>query len=309
MSVRWKHRVEYGLLRGIAGLFQILPYRVALGLGWGLAWTGHFVVRFRTREARQRLRQVLGPDRPEREIRHLAWRAFRNLAFNVVDIARLGHTDPEEARRTTAFDPDGLTRLLDHIRTGRGAVLAIPHMGNWERAAAVAHQLGMPLFYIARRQKNPLADAWLNRLRETTGGDVVLNDSRVLQNVVRRLKAGQMVAMLPDVRNPTPALAIPFLGGTANLGAGTALFARMARVPILWCFATREGWTRHRIHGLKFVWPDPEADRDEDLARMTSEVMARFDQAIREHPDQYFWFNKRWVLDPLSPTPPSPPPD
>jgi len=27
--------------------------------------------------------------------------------------------------------------------------------------------------------------------------------------------------------------------------------------------------------------------------------MTRLESAIREHPEQYFWFNKRWVLDPL----------
>ena len=38
---------------------------------------------------------------------------------------------------------------------------------------------------------------------------------------------------------------------------------------------------------------------EEDFLRMTREVMALFDQAVREHPDQYLWYNKRWVLDPV----------
>jgi len=28
-------------------------------------------------------------------------------------------------------------------------------------------------------------------------------------------------------------------------------------------------------------------------------VMRHLDAAIRAHPEQYFWFNKRWVLEPL----------
>jgi lauroyl/myristoyl acyltransferase len=43
---------------------------------------------------------------------------------------------------------------------------------------------------------------------------------------------------------------------------------------------------------------------------MTQEVMNVFSRAILDAPDQYFWFNKRWVLEPLDPaeaaTPPSP---
>ena len=32
---------------------------------------------------------------------------------------------------------------------------------------------------------------------------------------------------------------------------------------------------------------------------MTAGVLKIMDQAIREHPEQWFWFNKRWVLDPI----------
>ena len=41
--------------------------------------------------------------------------------------------------------------------------------------------------------------------------------------------------------------------------------------------------------------------KEADWTRMTQQGMDIFDQAIRKHPDQYFWYNKRWVLDPLEP--------
>jgi lauroyl/myristoyl acyltransferase len=44
---------------------------------------------------------------------------------------------------------------------------------------------------------------------------------------------------------------------------------------------------------------DPTADRDADLLRMTRTVMEHVDAAIRQTPEQWFWYNKRWVLRPL----------
>jgi lauroyl/myristoyl acyltransferase len=32
---------------------------------------------------------------------------------------------------------------------------------------------------------------------------------------------------------------------------------------------------------------------------MMEELMAQFSTAIKANPEQYFWYNKRWVLDPL----------
>jgi lauroyl/myristoyl acyltransferase len=63
----------------------------------------------------------------------------------------------------------------------------------------------------------------------------------------------------------------------------------------------REGWTRHRWRLVDAVYPDPALDKQADWQRMTQAVIDHFDAAIRDHPDQYFWYNKRWVLDPLEP--------
>ena len=60
--------------------------------------------------------------------------------------------------------------------------------------------------------------------------------------------------------------------------------------------ALRVGWERHRWRFFEPIWPDPSLDKEADWKRMTQLVMDRFDHLIRENPDQYFWFNKRWVL-------------
>jgi lauroyl/myristoyl acyltransferase len=34
--------------------------------------------------------------------------------------------------------------------------------------------------------------------------------------------------------------------------------------------------------------------------RMTKAVMKTIDAAIRRNPEQWFWYNGRWILDPVS---------
>lgn len=295
---RPKHVVEYILLRVFGFFFCILPHRVALSIGWGLAWFSHYVVRFRTATARARIRQVFGEDLSETKVRRAAWTAWRNLCFNVVELARMPMLT-EERVRALYDDPDKAMRIVGARAEGEGAVLAVPHAGNWDLAGVSCHLLGIPIFFIARRQKNPLTDDYLNRMRGATGVETVLNDSGVLKSVIRNLKRGKVLAILPDVRAPTESLVVPYLGGEANIGAGMALFARQARVPIIPAVVHRVGWTRHTWKAFDPVIPDPNVPKDEDWLRMTREVMAHFNQAVRDAPEQYFWFNKRWVLDPL----------
>ena len=97
---------------------------------------------------------------------------------------------------------------------------------------------------------------------------MVLNDSKILKNVIRKLKAGEVLAILPDVRSKTPALAIDFLGGTANLGAGVALFAQMANCPIVPVLVTRKGWAQHEANVFPPIVPDRTRNKQHECQRM-----------------------------------------
>lgn len=293
---RLKHRLEYAALRVAAGVLGRLPYRLALALMWGIAWFGHYVVRHRRAEARRRIRAVLGPEVSAARIRRIAWISWRNLCFNAVEMARFPRLSERWLRRHTDFHE--MEQGRERQRAGLGAVVAVPHAGNWDLAGVVASRIGFPIFFIARRQKNPLADAWINRMRAATGARTVLNDAHLLRGVLGELRAGRFMAILPDVRVRRGGINVPFLNGIAHWGRGTAFFARQAGVPVFPVICRREGWSRHVLRVFGPIEPDASLDETADVERITRRIAETLSGAILEAPEQYFWYNKRWVLDP-----------
>jgi len=108
-----------------------------------------------------------------------------------------------------------------------------------------------------------------------------------------------VLAILPDVRSRESDLTVDFLNGRASLGAGTAIFAQMAKCPIIPVVLTRRSWTQHDCTVFEPIVPDSSKDKKEERARIMQELISVLDTEILEHPKQYFWFNKRWVLDPI----------
>lgn len=296
MKHRPKHIVEYLLLRFLIGIVNILSLRAALAVGWLLGSFFFYVLRWRRDEAERRLEEVFGERFTPVERRRIAWLSFRNICFNAVEAARFKNMKPEQIDRMPLGQQ--IKKVKQFYDEHGPLVLATIHMGNWDLAGVASRFEELPIFSIARRQKNPLTDELLNRMRGATGMDVVLNDSRVLQNVVRRLKNGDVLAILPDVRSRTKALSIDFLGGQANLGPGTAIFAQMAKCPIIPVVLTRNGWTQHDCTVFDPIVPDPSKNKTEERERIMQELISLFDREITKQPEQYFWFNKRWVLDP-----------
>jgi len=297
MRNRSKHIIEYVLLRVLFVVVNLLPLRAALVVGWLVGAFFFYVLRFRREKAELRLKQVFGDRFTAKERRRIAWLSFRNISFNAVEAARFSKLTPEKLKRMPLYP--GITAMQEVYRKNGAFIFSTAHMGNWDLGGVACKLAGIPVFSIARRQKNPLTDDLLNQMRNATGMDVVLNDSAVLKNVVRRLKAGEVLAILPDVRSATEALAIDFLGGKANLGAGAALFAQMAHCPIYPVALLRRGWTHHEYKVFDPIFPDPTLDKKDDWQRMMQQLVSIFDVEIRARPEQYFWFNKRWVLDPI----------
>jgi Kdo2-lipid IVA lauroyltransferase/acyltransferase len=306
MKYRFKHVLEYALVRALSGLLNHVPYRAALLFGWILARVAFHVIRFRRREAERRIREVFAGRLTPREVRRVAWDSLRNLFFTAVEIMRGPSMTLKWFQATTSYEAAAEV-LRREFALGHGAIAACPHMGSWELAGAGAVLLGIPVFTIAGKQRNPLFDAYLLETRTRMGFDMSERGSGTMRTVIRNLRDGKFFAMLPDVRMPTPALRVKFLGREANIGTGMALFARHADAPICPIVNTRRGWARHVVRAYPPIRPDPEADKDADVQRMTQAVFDVFSEAILAEPGQWFWYNKRWIFDPVEVSPREPP--
>jgi KDO2-lipid IV(A) lauroyltransferase len=299
MKYRPKHIFEYVFIRQLVVVLRLLPYKVALGIGWLLAVTGFYMVRFRVAEAERRIREVFPGKYTDREVRKIAWISWRNFLFCVVDMIRLPGVTAEWTKKYVANYDEVVEAAKNAFKKDRGAVLSCPHTGSWEIGGAMMQVLDVPMFLITGRQKNPLVDAYLNKLRASTGLDTVQRGSSLLKGVTKRLKKGGVLAIMPDVRAGSPEILVDFLGTKANVPAGMALFARLANVPIVTGISSRVGWSRHKLYSYEPIVPDKSVSKQEDWARRTQEVFTNIEKFIREEPEQWFWYNKRWILQPL----------
>jgi len=296
-----KHLLEYALLRMLTALLRVLPYRVALFLGWLNAWFFFYVIRFRVDEAKRRIRLVLGEGVSETQATRIAWQSWKNIVFSGVEMTRIDLMTRDWIE--SVLDAEKLfSTLKAQTDTGKGAISAVAHMGSWELAGVYGHHIGIPVFTFVAEQKNPLVNTYLNRMRQRPGIPVISRGTDAIRDIIRRLRKGYLLAILPDVRMRRGGIMVPFLGGEANVGEGMAMFARQCDVPIFPCIVTRHGWAQHKGKVGPAIWPDSRLDKESDILRMTKEVLSLIDEEIRKDPGQWFWFNKRWILDPVEPS-------
>ena len=288
---------EYALLRTACAVVNAIPYPLACALARGFAWFLVDVVRFQRRRTFDRIRGCF-PGMTDREVHRIAVMSLSNVLMSAVEMIRASRLDRKWIEAHVKDVHVYAERLKAIADEGKGVVIMVPHSGNWYMAAWAMARCGVPLFAIAAKQRNPYIDAWMNR-QYGDGLDVVERGSaRVMAEIKARLSKGQCFAILPDLRVPAKDVEVPFLNGTANVSHGGASFATAVGAPVVVAIMRRENG-RHVFDHLATLRPDPERPRREESVRLTREAMALLDDAIRETPEHWFWYNKRWILQPV----------
>jgi lauroyl/myristoyl acyltransferase len=242
------------------------------------------------------LARVLGPV-PAEELREVSRAGMRSYLRYWCDAFRLPGWDAE---RIDSFEVVNLHRILDNIQVGRGVILALPHMGNWDHAGAFISRNYTPIHSVAERlEPAKLFDAFL-AYRESLGMRIHgLGDSGVFDQLADACRSGGAVALLADRDLSARGVPVEFFGEQTRFPAGPAALAVDTGAALL---PVSLSWAGHNTgEVLPEVVPPAGGDRAERIAVATQEVAAALEAGIRAHPQDWHMLQRLWLAD-LDPT-------
>lgn len=287
---------EYAALRTCCALVNAIPYGLACAGARGLASVA-VTCGFQKKRTLARIRECF-PEKTRREALAIAKFSLANVLMNAVEMIRAPRLTKDWITRHVQDIAVYSERLQAVIDEGRGAVIMVPHAGNWYMAAWAMAQYGIPLSAIAARQRNPYVNEWMKRQYGSIHV-VERGSASVMRDILGILREGRGFAILPDLRVPSRDVEVPFLNGTANVSHGGAMFAVATGAPVVVAVMRREHGL-HTFDHLATLRPDPAVkDRKAEACRLTAEAMKLLDEAVRRTPEQWFWYNKRWLLQPV----------
>ncbi|MEW2301591.1 phosphatidylinositol mannoside acyltransferase [Streptomyces sp. NPDC006655] len=278
------------------GTVKKLPEPVAVRLGDSLAdlaWKrrGKGVRRLESNYAR-----VLHDAGPER-LRELSRAGMRSYLRYWMESFRLPAWSEQRVR--TGFAPKDLHHLTDGLASGRGVIIALPHLANWDLAGAwVTTELKTPFTTVAERLKpETLYDRFV-AYREGLGMEVLPHSGgSAFGTLARRLRDGGLVCLVADRDLSESGVEVDFFGATARMPAGPALLAQQTGAHLLpvtlWYDDTPV--MKGRVHAPIEV---PESgDRTAKTSVMTQALADAFATGIADHPEDWHMLQRLWLAD------------
>ncbi len=291
-----RHRVEYALARTLEGAVASLPEGMADAFGRRLG-AAVYRLGIRRKTVEQNLRLAF-PDQSDEWRDRVARAAYEHLGRESAAMLRLAKLDPQAVIDRTVTR--GWEQLNEALAEGKGCILVTGHYGNWEIAAATVASRGVPIAAIVRRQGNLLVDQRLDDTRRRLGVETV-SQREAPSRIPRVLRKNGVVGIVGDQDARKAGIFVPFFGVPASTHRGPALFALRFNAPVFACVARRlpGPGVRYEVSGTRVPVPRT-GDLEADVQALTAELAARLEASIREAPEQYFWFHRRWKSKPPS---------
>lgn len=266
-----------------------LPLPVLRALGAGVGRLLYALARKRRRIAHVNLR-LCYPDWSEARVQAVARRSFVLFSQAFFDRAWLWHAPPAVVRQRLR-----ITGATEDLTRPGAVVMFAPHFYGMDAGgSAVMDQIERPACTIYSIQSNPAIDAWMRAGRLRFGQATLLSRQEGLKPIVRALREGKMLYLLPDMDlGPQESIFVPFFGIATATVPSLPRFAKLggARVVPVVTRLTPEGY-EVRVHP---AWPNyPGDDVNADTARMNAELQAWIDTM----PEQYYWVHKRFKTRP-----------
>lgn len=199
---------------------------------------------------------------------------------NMIEIFALpGWSRSEIVDRVSTTGEDDLRRALERT----GAVVALPHSGNWDLAGAWACLTGMPVTTVAEQLDGPEFEAFL-RFRRGLGMEVISHrDPQTLPKLINAVRSGRVVCLVADRDLMGSGIPASWNGYRVTMPAGPALVARRTGCAL---FPTVPWFTERGLH-LE-IGPRIEHRTGRDgLRQMVQDTADFFAARIKEHPQDW----------------------
>ncbi len=248
------------------------------------------------KNVRSNIRHVLGPTASDEEVDRVARQCARNTGRYYADVVGMHRMDIQKFLRDD-LRLEGLEYVRAAQAAGRGVVLASAHYANPEFAVQGLAAAGVKCFALVEPLNPPELGRLMRGLRTVHGHRYEPVSFGAIKNALSWLRNCGVVCILIDRDIQKRGIELDFCGYPARFPTGAVDLAIRTNAVLM------PGWVK-RTGGYKvsaIIGPPLDlvrtGDNDADLRINTANLLALFEQHLREDPGQWSVLDRIWPDD------------
>ena len=283
--------LEAFIVRSLARLITLMPLERASNFAGVLFRKLSNCFQFTKRI--QRNLNIAFPDKEQGEIEQLTRNVCTHLGRAAVDLVLAKRIWSEREQRVEFVVEEGID--LSQFR-GRPAVLITGHIGAWQIASFLTAHYKLRMTSVYAPEENPYLRDYFLRIRSTLPCHFISRDN-CMRGLTKELKQGHFVGLTADTRLEG-GVPVPFFGKSMLANTTAARLALRHNCDLFPIHAQRLPGMRFRVTLCPAILPDDmNAPVTEQARQMTEKLFGYFESWIREDPDQWMCYSRRWPIE------------
>jgi KDO2-lipid IV(A) lauroyltransferase len=228
----------------------------------------------------------------DKQLDELTKNGMRSYLRYWFDTFRLNKWSSERIIRTTKVNDEHLLR--DPIAQKLGCIVALPHAGNWDHAAAYFCSTGINLTAVVEKLEPEAIFKKFLDYRQSIGIEPISHKEKTIPLLTQRLNEGKLVALVADRDMSRNGIEVDFLGAVAKMPSGPAILAITTGAPLV------TAYIRYTTKGIKIIFDKtiavPDSGNDsEKIKKVTQSMADNFAMHLKESPVDWHMLQRIWI--------------
>lgn len=298
----WKHcrhRLEAAVLESLAVVLPLLSRKALVRLANALGWLAYRVLAKERRVALTNLDIAFGEGKSAQEKKRIACASFQNFARTFLGLFWAQRLNRDTLDKLVVLDTGILERFREINSRGKGVLFITLHYGDWELLGLATAYYGILMTVVAEQTRNPHVERIFDRLRGHSGNRSIQQRFAAVK-LFKALKRGGCAAMLIDLNAPQGrgGIWLDFFGMPVFNNSTAAALALHTGAVIVRSVAYPLPDGRVKLAYGPEIPFTPTGNHVNDLRSISQLCLSYCEQVIRERPEHWMWFYRRWKFRP-----------
>jgi len=231
-------------------------------------------------------------EKKEEQIRKLAKASIISSGELLTELAIIW-LSPLSKREKIPMEVEGFEYLQQAYDKGKGVILLLPHLGNWEMMPQyiLCHYPFSAMYKPARLK---VLNKIIKSNREKDGASLYPASTRGIKQILKAIKSGVVTAILPD-QEPAKNAGIfaPFFNQPAwTMTLAARIYQKTAAEMLAACILRTSSGFKLVIKPIRGI------HSNDNIEKLASTINLSMEQLISLAPEQYQWSYKRFYTQP-----------
>ena len=285
--MRYNHKITYYLLTYFAKWLQSRPMYKNRVLAQKISSIFYHYITIRKAEAEQKIFCAF-PDKPIQLHTHILKKCYQFFTYYFIHFLAFPFS-----YYSASISIKNKATLDGAVSQGLGIIIITGHVGAWELLNAWCGYNDYPVVGVVHKQNNPGSDIFFKELRELSGFKHLYR-KEPRDKMYRVLKEGKMLGLVSDQDAKSRGVFINFLNQPASTPKGAARFHLKSKAPMVFVTCVEKFPNKYEINFQKVL-----SNPNDTVKDITQRYSTMLEEIIKQHPEQYFWWHRRWKTKPV----------